>query len=170
MPPPPLAPDSRPSTASSRRWRIRRWYWKVAYAVGAYLLVSLLNLAVLSALPYTLSTAVSLVEDLVIIVVGARVFRGSNEEPRAPRPWWRFTARPTLSGAVGVLAAIVFAIGIVGIVISAFTDFRALDSVAGGLAAAAISLAFYGLIAALYLNSYVRLRQELPFIHLTRRR
>lgn len=83
-----------------------------------------------------------------VIVFGARAFRGDGEDPVAPRPLWRMTAKP----AAGFVLA----------------GFFALQAVSTGVSAAnadayaplyVVAIAFSLAVAAAYLNSSLRLRR-----------
>ncbi|RKR75107.1 hypothetical protein [Frondihabitans australicus] len=87
---------------------------------------------------------------LLLLLFGARVFRGPDEDVDPPRLWWRMTATSRVSASLGVLAAVSF-LGLVAVLV---VDLATRD---GGAAADVSSAVEYGLIAYLYLTSAVRL-------------
>lgn len=138
--------------------RIVRWYWKLLYVAGAWLVGYAVN-ALLDALhaPGLVSALVNACVTLASIILGARLFRGRGEPVDPPRAWWRMTARPLLSRVLGVTAAIVSA-SLVFLFISAALgverSVRSLERLT--LAEAAIGAVLGAVIAFLYLNSAIR--------------
>ncbi len=97
--------------------------------------------------------------DLVAILLGARIFRGRGEPVQPPRRWWRMTARPRLSWVLGILFLVLSVSGAIGLVLGAFGVGDTIPASAGGVASTVIVVLESGVIAALYLNSAVRLRR-----------
>ncbi|MGJ4845999.1 hypothetical protein [Leifsonia sp. Le1] len=83
-----------------------------------------------------------------VIVFGARVFRGEEEDAVAPRPLWRMTAKPT----AGFLLAGFFAFQAVSAGVNAATA----DAYAPLYV---VAIAFSLAVAGAYLNSSLRLRR-----------
>ena len=84
--------------------RITTWWGKLLYAVGAWCLSALLIRVLMAANGDSVAwTIVGPGTDLAIVLVGARIFRGTNELRDAPRPWWQMTARAKLSRRLGIL-------------------------------------------------------------------
>ena len=99
--------------------------------------------------------------DLAAILLGARVFRGRGEAIDPPRPWWRMTARPTLSRRLGILFLVLTVWTAVGTILATIGVPSPGPMVADGAAVVAglIGVLEFGVIAALYLNSAVRLKR-----------
>jgi hypothetical protein len=98
--------------------RIRPWPIKLAYVIAACAAVYLI-----AAIPVGPGGAGLLRSGLafVLILVGARLFRGIDEDPLPPRPWWRMTAgvrSGIVLGALFALVAIASAAGYVGLSLS----------------------------------------------------
>jgi hypothetical protein len=138
--------------------RIVRWYFKLAYVVGLWLVgfpvSALFNVLRLPLAGYLANTAVTLAG----ILLGARVFRGRDEPVTPRRPWWQMTARPLLSRVLGIIFLMTVISTLIVYVLAAQGDARALhslrhstiaDDVINGLLLAAIAI--------LYLNSAARL-------------
>ena len=140
--------------------RIVRWELKAAYVVVAYLLGfaigSLLRAAELADVIVGLFAAAI---DLTAILLGARVFRGRGEAIEPPRRWWRMTARPTLSWVLGILFLALWIAGVLGVASDTLGVGGAAPMAADDLALTIVVMAEYGVIAALYLNSAVRLQR-----------
>lgn len=94
------------------RWRISEVWQKALYIVcswgiGAlFLLVMRTWLLDARSWPYAV---VVMVVNLIIQVVGVRVFRGYLEPLMPPRSWWRWTGRPKAGfwlGSLNVITAI----------------------------------------------------------------
>jgi hypothetical protein len=113
-------------TVPRRIPRIRPWYAKLAYVVVACVLVYLI-----AAIPAGPGGAGVLRSALafVLIVLGARVFRGTNEDDSA-RAWWRMTARVPAGIALGslfALVALLSAAGYVGLTVAALPHMDVVD-------------------------------------------
>ncbi|WP_083363298.1 hypothetical protein [Microterricola viridarii] len=141
--------------------RITRWYFKLLYVVGAWLL-GIPVLALLNALhlPPAAVDAVSGAVSLASVLLGARIFRGRGEPVAPPRPWWKMTARPRLSRALGVLFALTPASAAAVAIAAAFGVDAASEALGryteAGLWTSVLALTA---LAALYLNSAARLRR-----------
>ena len=53
------------------------------------------------------------------------IFRGRDEPVEPPRAWWRMTAWPTLSRRLGILFAVLTAVGVVGVALARWRAFAA---------------------------------------------
>jgi hypothetical protein len=98
--------------------RIRPWPVKLAYVVAGCAAVYLI-----AGIPVGASGAGILRSALafVLILVGARIFRGVDEEYAPPRPWWRMTGgvqSGIVLGSLFALVAIISATGYVGLSLS----------------------------------------------------
>ncbi|WP_290473658.1 hypothetical protein [Leifsonia sp. 71-9] len=84
-------------------FRITSPQGKVTYVVVGYAIA--LTVAIVAALSATPTVGVLLYSATVVLLVvfGARTFRGEGEDPNGTRPSWRMTAKPT---AGFVLAAL----------------------------------------------------------------
>jgi hypothetical protein len=138
--------------------RIVRWPFKLLYVVGAYgILVVLVNLLALLRLPAVAGELFSLVLDIAVVLYGARVFRGRNEDLEAPRELWRMTARRPLSKRLGVLFTIIAASELVGVLLGllrlAGVDLGRFNFFSIGVMGIAFATAEYGILAFLYLRS-----------------
>lgn len=139
--------------------RIVRWELKLLFVVGA-LVIGFPISAVLYAVgvaPLAVGV-VNTVVGMALLLLGARIFRGRGEAVEPPRPWWRMTARPTLSRRLGILflvLAVWLAAGLILVVVGvASTGWTADDIV---IAVSGV-LEFAG-VAYLYLNSAARLKR-----------
>lgn len=149
--------------------RVVRWYLKLAYAAGVWL-AGYLAIALLDALiaPQIIGSIVSAVLTLAGIVLGARWFRGKGEPIAPARPWWKMTARRTLSRVVGVASLLGSALTIASLLGAAMgAESRMQLLTVATLPEYVLSAALFAIIATLYLNSAIRLpkpsahRQEL---------
>src|ERR1700712_5478969 len=98
--------------------RLRPWPIKLAYVVASCAAVYLI-----AAIPVGPTGAGILRSGLafVLILVGARLFRGVDEDPIPPRAWWRMTGgvRSGIGlGTICALVAIISATGYVGLSLS----------------------------------------------------
>jgi hypothetical protein len=138
--------------------RIVKWYFKLAYVAGVWLVGCLLQrLLELVDVPAAAVSLVGSVLSLSGILLGARVFRGRNELLVTPRPWWRMTARRPLSVVLGTLAVLGAASSVVVLVAGAVGNARfarSLESIT--VPGALVNLLWYAVLAYLYLNSAVR--------------
>jgi hypothetical protein len=61
----------------------------------------------------------------ILVVLGARLFRGRDEDPIPPRPWWRMTGgvqSGIVVGSLFALVAITSGAGYVGLSLSTLTE------------------------------------------------
>lgn len=132
-----------------RPWRITEWWAKALFIGVAVLLVWVVESVALTAgAPAELALLASIVPSHAAVIVGARVFR-VRDESSASRPWWQFTGRHRWSFVVAGGAGAVL---IVYVITAAVSEFSLAEDV--------ISFTAWGLIAAVYLNSGVRLRKR----------
>jgi hypothetical protein len=105
-------------TRSTRSVRLQPWYSKFAYVVVAVAVVYLAPVIPLGAGGAgILRSALA----FVLILLGARIFRGVDEEVAPPRAWWRMTsAVPSgiLLGAVCAAVALVSIVGYAGLTVA----------------------------------------------------
>ena len=140
--------------------RIVRWELKAAYVVAAYLVgFAIASLLRAVELPDVVVGLVTAAVDLTAILLGARVFRGRGEAVEPPRRWWRMTARPTLSWVLGILFLALWIAGVLGVAFDTLGVGGAAPMAADDLALTIVVMIEYGMIAALYLNSAVRLQR-----------
>jgi membrane protease YdiL (CAAX protease family) len=142
--------------------RIIRWKLKLAYAFAAIVVIFAIG-ALLRALDVAAIAVLLLgtLLDFAALFFGARVFRGRGEAIEPRRPWWRMTARPTLSRRLGILFLVVAVYALVSLVLTA-SGVAALRPTADD--GASVSLQVLGVlenggIAFLYLNSAARLKR-----------
>ena len=98
--------------------RIRPWPIKLAYIVASCAAVYLV-----AAIPVGSAGAGILRSGLafVLVLVGTRLFRGADEDPNAPRLWWRMTGgvrSGVVLGMIFALVAIISGSGFVGLSLS----------------------------------------------------
>ena len=118
-----------------------------AIVVAVLLVVNLLLMFVLNAFSWQPGSIALSVLQLLGWYLASRVFRGAGENVARVRPWWRMTARPLLSGVLGAGYALLALLNLV-------------FSVLGfGSASGAVSVLVEAVLAALFLNSYRRLRR-----------
>jgi uncharacterized membrane protein YfcA len=137
-----------------RPWRITSWWGKLSYALIAMFgvgsgLTWLLGVLGLTAIA---SLVVSGLFDIVVLLVGARIFRGRGEPVAPPRPWWQMTARQKLSSNLGSWLAVVTGVMAVCFVLSLFDPARTY------LAESALLVLYFAIPTYLYLNSAARLQ------------
>jgi len=139
--------------------RIVRWYFKLLYVLGAYV-VPIPVIALLKALsvPALIVSLVSTALLLASILLGARIFLGRGEPVESPRLWWQMTARPLLSRMIAIIALL----GVISFVAlfaeAALGLARAVQSLQRStVAEAVIDAILTAIVAFLYLNSAVRL-------------
>ena len=146
--------------------RIVRWYLKLAYAVGAYLVAYVIGFPIGWVLgtvgsPPLVLYVVSATMTIAGFMLGARIFRGRGEAVEPPRAWWRMTARPRLSERLGAVFVILTAVSAIGTIVAAARVplGRPGADDATGVADWVIATLLYGVLAYLYINSTVRLRR-----------
>jgi hypothetical protein len=139
--------------------RITRWYFKLLYVVGAWL-VGLPVQGLLAALnaPALVGSLLNTAITLASVIVGARVFRGRGEPVAPRRSWWRMTARPLLSRVLGTI----FLLSLASMLLVVITANLGIDQSAKSLGRTTIldtttSVVLSAVLAFLYLNSAVRL-------------
>ena len=140
--------------------RIIRWELKLVYVVGVIVLSFLLG-AVLDSVDEIVVVASRSVFEVAALLFGARVFRGRGEAVEPPRPWWRMTARPTLSRRLGILFAVLAAGSVVVLILTAVGVYESLPQTpTSDLIAIYVTAALEnGGFAYVYLNSAVRLQR-----------
>jgi hypothetical protein len=137
-----------------RPWRITSWWGKLGYALVATFgvgsgLTWLLGVLGLTAIA---SLVVGGVFDMVILLVGARIFRGRVEPIAPPRPWWQMTARQKLSSNLGSWLAVVTVVMAVGFILSIANPENVSPAESGLL------VLYFAIPTYLYLNSAARLQ------------
>lgn len=136
-----------------RQLRITRWYWKLLY-VG----VSLIIIYLVGAIGDSTHAGDGLrgilraVAVFALTLIGARLFRGRDEDVAPPRPWWRMTGR-WLAGFLIAVPWLVITIGSIGVGLGAAGKLANADTASAG---AALGLAA-GILFLLYLDSSIRL-------------
>jgi hypothetical protein len=141
-------------TATRRAPRIRPWYVKLTYVVLSCALVYLV--AAIPAGPGGAGILRSVLA-FVLVLLGARVFRGVNEDDSA-RAWWRMTAGvPSgfVLGAVCTLVALFGAVGYVGLTVSTLAHKDVVD-----LPALLVNTVLAAILAYLFFGSSLRIVQE----------
>ncbi len=138
-------------TAAGRAPRLRPWYTKLVY-----ILISCALVYLIAAIPFGLGGAGILRSALafVLILLGARVFRGANEDD-SPRPWWRMTARVQAGivlGSLFALVALLSAAGYVGLTVSTLAHKDVAD-----LPALLVNTVLTAVLAYLYFDSSRRI-------------
>jgi membrane protease YdiL (CAAX protease family) len=141
-------------TTTSRAPRLRPWYLKLVYFAASCALVYLI-----AAIPVAPGGAGILRSAFafVLILVGARVFRGPDEDDSA-RAWWRMTARVPagiLLGSLLALVALVSAAGYVGLMETTLAHKDVVD-----LPALLVNLVLAAILSYLYYDSSWRLARE----------
>jgi len=138
-------------TAGSRAPRIRPWYGKLAYVAVSCALVYLV--AAIPAGPGGAGILRSVLA-FVLVLLGARVFRGVNEDDSA-RAWWRMTTGvPSgfVLGALCILIALFGAVGYVGLTVSTLAHKDVVD-----LPALLVNTVLAAILAYLYFGSSWRI-------------
>lgn len=142
--------------------RIVRWQLKLVYVVGAIVVIfAIAALFRAVDLPEIAVLLIGTLLDFAALLYGARVFRGRGEAIEPQRPWWRMTARPTLSRRLGILFLILALVGLIDPMLRAFGVPPMQSTVDGGVLALTSILVVLenSGFAVLYLNSAVRLRR-----------
>jgi hypothetical protein len=85
-----------------RPLRIRRLSYKIVFVVASLVLLEVLGGALTAFDPFGPGASASLAIEYGWWVLVFRCFRGADE-PSAPRPWWKATARPATSAGLAVL-------------------------------------------------------------------
>lgn len=144
-------------------FRIRRWYFKLLYAVGVWAAGLIWIPLVALGTPDLAVSIVNVALNLVGILYGARVFRGFDEPDEPARPWWQMTARRRLSRVIGSLAlfgALFSVLTLVGAALGWESAVRSVERLT--LSESIITAVFYAIVAVLYLNSAARLPKPGP--------
>ena len=142
--------------------RIIRWELKLLYVIGAigvgFVLAGLLRAWGMQETVALLTTSAF---DVAALLLGARLFRGRGEAIEPPRPWWRMTARPTLSRRLGILFVVLAVFGAVATVLTGVGVYALSPGVPLGEAVfgSMIGVLEFTAIAYLYLNSAVQLKR-----------
>jgi hypothetical protein len=132
--------------------RIRPWPVKLAYVAASAAVVYLI-----AAIPLGASGAGILrsVTAFILVLLGARLFRGIDEDPVPPRPWWRMTGgvqSGIVIGSLFALVAITSATGYVGLSLSTLVNQGATN-----LPALLVNTVLAAILAYLYFRSSRRL-------------
>jgi hypothetical protein len=137
--------------------RIVSWELKLAYVLGAWTIWIPIR-AILNAFgtPTVDVSVANVVVSLAGFLLGARVFRGRGEPIAPPRPWWKMTARPTLSRRLGYLF-VYLTISSAYVVVANVLGIARFRRTHDGLTELVISTLLSSVVAFLYLNSAVRL-------------
>jgi hypothetical protein len=131
---------------------IRPWPVKLAYIVASCAAVYLI--AIIPVGPVGAGTLRSALA-FVLVLLGARLFRGIDEDPSPPRPWWRMTGgvrSGVVLGALFALIAIVSATGYIGLTVS-----TQVPSGISNLPALLVNTVLAAILAYLYFRSSRRL-------------
>jgi hypothetical protein len=148
--------------------RLRPWPLKLAYIVAAGAAIYLI-----AAIPVGAGGAGILRSSLafVLILLAARLFRGSAEDPVPPRPWWRMTGgvrSGIVLGSLFALIALASAAGWVGLSLSTLVKQGTTN-----LPSLLVNTVLSGILAYLYFRSSRRLvlqrREELANVASTGR-
>lgn len=157
-----MSDDPRPRARSTPRvldFRIVRWYFKLLYAAGVWVAgYPVIGIFALLSAPSIFGSVGNSLVTLAGIILGARIFRGKDEPVAPRRPWWRMTARRTLSRVVGIIAvvSVLSTVAVfIGAAIGSEPSIRALDRIT--LQDGVVSTIFAAVLAFLYLNSAARL-------------
>lgn len=130
--------------------RIVRVRWKIAYfaitSLVGFALVRLLE----PVLPPVLLSMFLGVANAATYLGASRSFRVHGEPVSPPRMWWRMTGRPRASGVIAILQ--------LWSILGSVSSLDEKDGVALFVVNATVSIVF----AALFFNSWVRLRREKP--------
>lgn len=143
--------------------RITKWYFKLLYVVGVWLVPVQALLSALNA-PALVGSLLNAAITFASVLVGARVFRGRGEPVAPRRPWWKMTARPLLSRVLGII----FVLAVASTLLLFITAALGADRSAKALARITIpetvfDIVLEAVLAFLYLNSAVRLaRMPVP--------
>lgn len=133
-----------------RPWRITAWWAKAIFLLIWILVGVPIELALLAiGAEAAVALLPALLVSLLMVGLGARVFRVQDEDLLEPRPWWQFTGRARLSFVVGWLSVAVLVVYLITAPVSEFT-----------LGEDVISFVFWAVISVAYLNSGIRLRQR----------
>lgn len=98
--------------------RIRPWPVKLAYVAASAAVVYLIAVVPIGSSGAGILRSATA---FVLVLLGARLFRGTGEDPIPPRPWWRMTGgvqSGIVIGSLFALVAITSATGYVGLSLS----------------------------------------------------
>ena len=130
--------------------RIVRIRWKVAYFAITWLVGFALVRLLDPLLPPVLLSGFLGLANAATYLGASRFFRVRGEPVSPPRTWWRMTGRPRASGVIAILQ--------LWSILGSVNSLDAKDGVAVFASNAVVSIVF----AALFFNSWVRLRREKP--------
>lgn len=142
----------------TRTWRITSWWGKLLYVFCTWFVAGRLLLWLFDLLggPAQAWSVISVVFDLAILVIGARIFRGKGEPIAPPRPWWQMTARKNLSRRLGITFVVFTGLLVLWLVLSLVLG-RSLHYSSNEIAS---DFVYVVVPAFLYLNSAARLKPE----------
>ena len=135
--------------------RIVQTRYKLLYFLGWGALTLLLGTRVYPFLPFLLTETIGNAVFVVAVIVAIRSFRGSSEPLEPERAWWRMTA--TVRSAV-VMASVVLAVTVLGTL--SFTIWSRVGLTPERIVDLSLDTIEYLALAALYVNSAVRLRRS----------
>lgn len=140
--------------------RIVRARYKLSFIAGAWAITYILSrVSSQSLTSLWIWSIVGPFLTFALYVYGSRVFRGEGES-LAPRPWWRWTAKPTASRVLGVLfvcaAAFMLVVTILDLTVPAISRFYVGSIQTTGF----LGVLMYVALAFFYLNSWARLRRS----------
>lgn len=130
--------------------RIVRLRWKLAYFVGGWFASAAIVRPLIIGLPIAIEAPIDAVFTAAIYCGAARAFRGAGEPIYPPRAWWRMTARPR--------ASLVLAI----ILLAGASSTAVVLLLGGPQVILGANAAMNALFAALFFNSYARLKRDKP--------
>ena len=135
------------------RWELKTLYIVVAWIVGFVVAGLLRSLGS----PTVVLESANALTTFVPFALAVRIFRGRDEPVEPPRAWWRMTAWPTLSRRLGILFAVLTAVGVVGVALLLAGVPGAVAPAQGGVAVSVSSTLQFGVLAFLYLDSAIRM-------------
>jgi hypothetical protein len=137
------------------RWELKTLYIVVAWIVG-FVVADLLRTV---GAPVVVVELMNVLTTFAPFALAVRIFRGRDEPVEPPRAWWRMTAWPVLSRRLGILFAVLVALGVLALVLAA-VGVPEYQSVGADWIASAISgCVQFAVLAYLYLNSAVRMKR-----------
>ncbi|TFB88215.1 hypothetical protein E3O44_05950 [Cryobacterium algoricola] len=137
--------------------RITKWYFKLLYVVGVWLVPVQALLSAVNA-PVLVGSLLNAAITFASVLVGARLFRGRGEPVAPRRPWWKMTARPLLSRVLGIIFVLAVASTLLLFITAALGADRSAKTLAGlTIPETIFDIVLEAALAFLYLNSAVRL-------------